>query len=156
MHDLVTETSFQTFDIEFTRNGPEYISDPRAHIHYMCKRSCYFLGCVACAWQTLLLFWLSFTTVSSICFALASHRYSWVCCSINAPDSPFLQYQLAIVVNLAGVGHVVAAGSDVEKAFALGDRIIGMPWNTKHGQGTWQQFAVIRAADAVSSFWSCV
>lgn len=49
------------------------------------------------------------------------------------------------------MGRVVAAGSNVAKDFTRGDRIIGVPWNTKHGQGTWQQYAVLRATDAVSS-----
>lgn len=35
----------------------------------------------------------------------------------------------------------------------VGDRVIGAPWQTNTGQGSWQQYAVIKEKDAVSKNW---
>lgn len=32
----------------------------------------------------------------------------------------------------------------------IGDRVIGAPWQTKKGQGSWQRYAIIKDEDAVT------
>lgn len=54
-------------------------------------------------------------------------------------------------VGISGVGHVVKAGRGAAGRFTVGDRVIGVPWRTKSGNGSWQQYAVISQADAVSA-----
>jgi NADPH:quinone reductase-like Zn-dependent oxidoreductase len=45
------------------------------------------------------------------------------------------------------VGLIVQAGKSVK--LRIGDRVIGAPWQTKNGQGSWQRYAVIKERDAV-------
>eukprot|EP00884_Botryococcus_braunii_P016659 jgi/Botrbrau1/3677/Bobra.0008s0008.1 len=51
------------------------------------------------------------------------------------------------VPGLEGVGIVVQAGRAT--SLSIGDRVIGAPWQTKIGQGSWQQYAIIKANDAM-------
>eukprot|EP00884_Botryococcus_braunii_P004728 jgi/Botrbrau1/14256/Bobra.113_2s0004.2 len=67
--------------------------------------------------------------------------------SLSYPGFQPLTYPA--VPGLEGVGRILAAGKDAATAFSVGDRIIGAPWKTKIGQGSWQQYATIKAADAM-------
>ena len=49
----------------------------------------------------------------------------------------------------AGMGIVTKLGEGVT-ALQPGQRVIGMPWGTKAGDGSWQQYAVLREGSLVA------
>ena len=61
----------------------------------------------------------------------------------------------AVLIVVQGMGVVTRLGEGVS-AFRTGQRVVGLPWSTKVGDGSWQQYAVVPEAalmavpDAVS------
>ena len=49
----------------------------------------------------------------------------------------------------AGMGVITAVGEGVS-AFQPGQRVVGMPWGNKAGDGSWQQYAVVRESAVVA------
>jgi len=66
------------------------------------------------------------------------------CYKILASPAPSFSppgYLDSIAVS-AGMGTVAKIGNGVT-AFKPGQRVVGMPWGTKAGDGSWQQYAVV-------------
>ena len=54
-----------------------------------------------------------------------------------------------IIAQPTGMGTVAKVGEGVT-AFQLGQRVVGMPWSTRVGDGSWQQYAVVGEAALVA------
>ena len=76
---------------------------------------------------------LSEAVNNCMCHTRVSHGAAAAACS------PGLRSWMAA---LAGMGTVAKVGEGVT-GFQPGQRVVGMPWGTKTGDGSWQQYAVV-------------
>lgn len=62
----------------------------------------------------------------------------------------FAPEKLPAVPGLDGVGRVEKMGPGTSGRFKQGQRVVAVPWNTKTGNGSWQQYATVPEAALVA------